>query len=100
MSFVPAVFGALAGAAASPVGAAVIGTGAAVAGSKFMGAAPNKAVTPNPLPLPQAPKSEAASEVAATNVMKKRAAFSQSIYTSPLGVSGEANIARKTLLGQ
>lgn len=31
---------------------------------------------------------------------RKRRSAGTSIYTSPLGVSGEANIARKTLLGQ
>ena len=31
---------------------------------------------------------------------RKRAAVTQSIYTSPLGIAGEAQVARKTLLGQ
>lgn len=54
----------------------------------------------SPTPLPQAPSVSDASAKAEEVVRKKRSMLSQSIYTSPLGVAGEANIARKTLLGQ
>ena len=54
----------------------------------------------SPLPLPQAPSVTDASAKAEDVARKKRSAMSQSIYTSPLGVSGEANIVKKTLLGQ
>ena len=50
--------------------------------------------------LPQAPKPEDAQNKAAEIARKKRASMSQSVYTNPLGTAGEANIARKTLLGQ
>lgn len=55
---------------------------------------------PAPLPLPQAPSPQAAAEKAEETIRRKKAAISRSIYTSPLGVAGEANVARKTLLGQ
>lgn len=48
--------------------------------------------------MPQPPTADAAAEKA-EKIGKKRVS-TQSIYTSPLGVSGEANVARKTLLGQ
>jgi hypothetical protein len=61
-----------------------------------------KETKPQPLPMPEAPKIEDAAAKAEASARAKRAAMgrSQSIYTSPLGIGGEANIARKTLLGQ
>lgn len=53
----------------------------------------------SPLPMPQAPSVMDAQDKADKIVKAKRASATQSIYTSPLGVSGEAKIA-KTLLGQ
>lgn len=53
-----------------------------------------------PLPMPEAPKIEASQEKALELVKRKKVAQSKSIYTSPLGVSGQADVARKTLLGQ
>lgn len=50
--------------------------------------------------LPQPPSASDAGAKADEIIKKKRASMSQSIYTSPLGVSGEADVARKTLLGQ
>ncbi len=54
----------------------------------------------NPLPMPQAPSAMDAGDKADKIVKAKRASATQSIYTSPLGVAGEAGVARKTLLGQ
>ena len=54
----------------------------------------------SPVPLPQPPSVEAAANKAEGIVRKKRAAMTQTIFTSPLGVAGEAQVARKTLLGQ
>lgn len=34
------------------------------------------------------------------NVKRRMARFTQTNYSSPLGISGQANVARKTLLGQ
>ena len=56
--------------------------------------------SPSPLPTPEAPKPEEATNNAQDIIKRKRAGMSQSVYTSPLGVAGEANVARKTLLGQ
>jgi hypothetical protein len=105
--------GSAAGAAAGAVigsTAGVIATGASIAtgvvgvtklasGSKGSkgGAGDN-----SPLPLPQTPTVDAASTKAADVVSKKRAgmAASDSVYTSPLGIAGQAQVARKTLTGQ
>lgn len=54
----------------------------------------------SPPPLPKAPTPEAAQDKSQDQVRRKRAAASKSVYTSPLGVGGQANIAKKTLLGQ
>lgn len=74
------------------------GIGAGAAASKMM--APKSGGMSSPLPMPQAPSPVDAVDKAANVIKAKRASASQSIYTSPLGVAGEASIARKTLLGQ
>jgi|SRR3990167_5287926 len=59
--------------------------------------------TPAPLPTPQGPKPEDSVAKAEEMARRRKAALSaggQTIYTSPLGVSGEAQVARKKLLGQ
>lgn len=81
-------------AAALPI---LLGIGGAVAANKFMG--PAKISTPSLPELPKAPKPADAQQAGADVIRKKRSSFSQSIYTSPLGVSGQANVAKKTLLG-
>ena len=53
-----------------------------------------------PLPLPQPPAPSAAADRAQEIGRRKMAAATKSIYTSPLGVAGEAQVVRKTLLGQ
>ena len=55
---------------------------------------------PAPAPLPEPPKPEASAEKAQETVKKRRAATTQTVYTDPLGVSGQADIVRKTLTGQ
>lgn len=97
---IPAVIGAassIGGAVASGGGLAA-GIGAGLLASKVMGG--GKISTPEPPPLPQPPKPEEAENRAAEIARRKRASMSQSVYTSPLGVSGQATVARKTLLGQ
>ena len=65
-----------------------------------------KAEAPAPQPLPVAPSVEDASAKAEDKNKKKRAtlaAGSKSVYSSPLGIAGEANVARaglKEKLGQ
>lgn len=51
---------------------------------------------------PPTPKVEDASKVATAQAAEKKKAISRSrsVYTSPLGVGGEADISRKYLLGQ
>lgn len=52
--------------------------------------------------MPKPPKQEDAQKKAELAARKRQKAISQnkSIYTTPLGVEDEADIARKTLLGQ
>ncbi len=53
-----------------------------------------------PLDLPQAPDQNAASNAAAQKASRRRASQSETVYTSPLGVSGQAQTSNKMLLGQ
>ena len=53
-----------------------------------------------PLPLPAAPDTSAIAAQAQQTIQQRKASMDQSIYTSPLGISGQANVVRKTLLGQ
>jgi hypothetical protein len=71
--------------------------GAGVAATKMMSPKMNMS---QPLPLPQPPSQEVAQDKAAAIGKVKRASATQSIYTSPLGIGGTAEIAKKTLLGQ
>jgi len=75
---------------------AMAGAGAGIAASKM---AQPKGQASGPLPLPQAPSVGESVDKASDVIRKKRSAMTQSIYTSPLGVSGEAQVVRKTLLG-
>lgn len=71
--------------------------GAGVAASKF--GAPKQQMS-SPQALPQPPSPEASADKASEVVKKKRAMTSQTVYSSPLGIAGEANVVRKTLTGQ
>jgi hypothetical protein len=42
----------------------------------------------------------AASERAAQTIRQRAQSMTQSIFTNPLGIGGQAQVARKTLLGQ
>ena len=55
---------------------------------------------PTPQPLPQPPSQGAVAEKAQDNTRKKRAAQTQTVFTDPLGLGGQADIVRKTLTGQ
>ena len=76
--------------------------GAAAAGSVAI----SKAMTPKipaaatPPPLPQAPSPDDSAVKAQSLANKRRAALTQTVYTSPLGVTGQADVTRKTLTGQ
>ncbi len=83
--------------AATAIGAGIWGISQAGKRSKSAAAKPAAI-----MPMPAPPKVEvAAAQAQATAKSKKRAiARSRSIYTSPLGIGGEAQITRKVLLGQ
>lgn len=66
----------------------------------LFGGKPQGVQSPEPIPLPQPPSQSDAEAKGANIVNKRRVAMSQSIYTSPLGVSGQAAVATKSLLGQ
>lgn len=55
-----------------------------------------------PTPMPEAPKVDNESEKAekAKRDKLRASASSKSVFTSPLGLSGAANIIKKSLLGQ
>lgn len=72
------------------------GVSTAFTGNNKSGGSP----APAPIPLPQAPSPVDAQAKAQDIARKKRAEMSQSIYSSPLGLAGEADVARKTLTGQ
>ena len=60
----------------------------------------NESVAAGPLPVPEAPKPEESAAKASETSRRRRINQTQTVYSSPLGVSGEANVARKTLTGQ
>ena len=68
--------------------------------ASLFGGGKKKESAPAPQPLPVAPTVEDSSAKAEEKTKKKRAtlaAGSKSIYSSPLGVGGEANVARAGL---
>ena len=81
----------------SLITAAIIGGGASYGVSRMIGGKSQAMSSPQPLPQPPSPDVSADK---ARGIMKKKASMTQSIYTSPLGVAGEAQVARKQLLGQ
>lgn len=82
-------------------GAILLGAGAGFGASKLIGGSSKSASKiSSPLPLPQPPSQAAAADKAGEVIKKKKIAATQSIYTSPLGVAGQADVNRKTLLGQ
>jgi len=80
--------------------AATGGVSEAVRGISRTVKAAGKGGPESPIPLPQPPGVSGADETAQEKVRRKKVALSKSVYTSPLGVAGEAQVARKTLLGQ
>lgn len=81
--------------------ALLLGFGGAAAGfgaSKLMSGGSSRVSAP--MALPQPPSVENAVAKGEDIGRKRKAMATQSIYTSPLGVSGQADIAKKTLLGQ
>lgn len=102
MAFVPAALASLGAFFGTTAGAATLAVGAGVAASKLLSPSPKSSSSPfpsSPPPLPQAPTPDASAEKAQELANKRRAALTKTVYTSPLGASDEAQIARKTLLG-
>lgn len=73
------------------------GAGAAMYSSRQQRKAA-EAMKPQPMAMPEAPKVEDAATKAREALRRRKR--TRTIFTSPLGISGEAQIARKTLLGQ
>lgn len=61
---------------------------------------PSAPIPSSPLPMPQAPDTAAITDTATKTIQKRKADVTQTLYTSPLGLSGQADIAKKSLLGQ
>lgn len=74
--------------------AGAVGFGA----SKLLSPKPQAIQAPAPLPTPPAPEDSAVK--AQDMAQKRRAAATQTVYSSPLGVTGQADVAKKVLLGQ
>lgn len=70
--------------------------------ASLFGGGKKEEAPPPPPPMPTPPTPEAAVDNAEDKKRKKVQAVnrSKSVYTSPLGIGGEAQIAQKTLLGQ
>ena len=84
---------------ATALGALVLGAGA---GWGIHSATKGSKSGPSPLPMPQAPKAEDATAQAegAAQDKLRRMKRTRTVFTSPLGIGGEADVARKKLLGQ
>jgi hypothetical protein len=91
----------------STMAAILAGTSLAGAGTAYSISAAQGG--PGDAPAQQIPSIEPAADTidkskqqaqAATQSRLKAARASKSIYSSPLGIGGEASVARKTLLGQ
>ena len=75
---------------------ALIGAGATIATS-FMGSKTKKQELPG---LPKSPDPSEEANRAQEMANRRRAMTSKTVYSSPLGTKGQAQVARKTLLGQ
>lgn len=85
-------------AAAPPIMLALLGAGASLGMSKLM--AP-KAPAQQALPdLPQPPSATDAVAKADDAIRRRKAVQTQSVFTNPLGVSGQADVVKKQLTGQ
>jgi len=113
MAFIPfaATVGAALGGSATLGGLAIAGTAAYVGYSASQTSKQNKAYKEaaheadvrNQAAISQVSQAQSdASSQAQAAITKKRAAMARSrtIYTNPLGIADEANVAKKTLLGE
>jgi len=77
--------------------AVLVGVGGGFAASKMM---QPKSKPMQPIPLPQPPSEAGAQDKAEKIVNQKRTSATQTIFSTPLGLPAQADIAKKTLLGQ
>jgi len=70
--------------------------------ASLFGGGKKQEAPPPPPPMPEPPTPDTAAEDAEAIKKKKMQAVnrSKSVYTSPLGIAGEAQVAQKSLLGQ
>lgn len=78
--------------------AGLIGIGGAVAAKSIMGSGPK--MDSSPAALPQPPSPDGAQAKAEAGAARRKASLTETVFTSPLGIGGEAQLARKTLTGQ
>jgi hypothetical protein len=80
--------------------ASLIGGGAAVGASAISSRSARSSGPSAPPPLPKAPQPAKAAEQGQARARRSLASRSKTVYTNPLGLGGQADVARKTLLGQ
>jgi len=85
---------------AATIGAGALGIGAGMGVSAMTSG--NKDKAPTPAAMPEAPKTSDASDAAekASQARAKKAQSYKSVFSSPLGLADQAQVAKKTLLGQ
>ena len=76
------------------------GVGGGIGISKLAGGGSKGGAPEAPKPLPAAPNVADAEAKAEESVRKRRSQQTQTVFTDPLGVAGQAQVARKTLTGQ
>lgn len=76
----------------------LVGAGVGVAGSMLMNKSSDSKMPQMPT-LPNAPKPEDSVKKAEDATKRKKAALTQTVYSNPLGMSEQAGISRKILLG-
>lgn len=98
--------GATTAASAAGIGAFGVGVAAATAGAAAIGSGvysatqANKKVSVPALPKTPSVTASAAQAQAETKRLRSAMSRSETVFTSPLGIGGQAEVARKSLLGQ
>ena len=80
---------------AAVVGLGLLAGGAGYGASRMMNRGSSSPSSPSALPQP--PSMDAAATKAADSVRKRKSQATQSIYTDPLGIGGQADVARQML---
>lgn len=79
-------------------GAAALGAGASMGISALT--KPKTGTAPKAPALPATPSGAKTASQASRSVRHKMAAQTNTVFSSPLGIGGQAQVARKTLTGQ